>query len=107
MKITIGSEQNYILVSLEGSLDTSSAPQLDRELTKIIKGKRVNLILDFKNLKYLTSAGLRVLLSAQKMVNEMVGIMIVRNVNPTIMEMFESTGFSEFLTISNDGEPLP
>ena len=84
MKITIGSEQNYILVSLEGSLDTSSAPQLDRELTKIIKGKRVNLILDFKNLKYLTSAGLRVLLSAQKMVNEMVGIMIVRNVNPTI-----------------------
>lgn len=102
MKIdkTINGEQ--IIISVEGHLDTNTAPQLETVLNEILDGKRVNLVIDFSKLEYLSSAGLRTLLTAQKKTNEVVGNLVIKHVNPTVMEVFELTGFSAFLTIDND-----
>lgn len=88
---------NEITVALEGRLDTATAPQLETELNQSIGGVE-KLVFDFAGLEYLSSAGLRVLLGAQKIMNKQ-GEMIVRNVNETIMEIFEITGFCDVLTI--------
>ena len=88
---------NELTVTLSGRLDTTSAPQLEAELTESIEGVET-LILDFAALDYLSSAGLRVLLAAQKMMNKQ-GRMVVRNVNETIAEIFDVTGFCDILTI--------
>lgn len=93
-KITNGSE---LTICLTGRLDTTTAPQLEAELKQNIGGVE-KLVLDFAALEYLSSAGLRVLLTAQKVMNKQ-GEMVVRNVNETIAEIFEVTGFSEVLTI--------
>ena len=84
-------------ISVLGRLDTTTAPQLEAELKRSIDGV-TRLDFDFSGLEYLSSAGLRVLLAAQKVMNKQ-GQMIIRNVNETIMEVFEITGFSEILTI--------
>lgn len=84
-------------IALEGRLDTTTAPQLEAELKQSIGGS-TELILDFKKLEYLSSAGLRVLLAAQKAMDRQ-GRMVVRNVNEIIAEVFEITGFSDILTI--------
>ena len=86
-----------LLIELTGRLDTTTAPKLEAELKRDINGVE-KLVFDFANLEYLSSAGLRVLLSAQKVMNKQ-GAMIVRGVNETIGEIFEITGFSDFLTI--------
>ena len=93
-KIKNGAELN---LAVEGRLDTTTAPQLEAELKQSISGVET-LVLDFANLEYLSSAGLRVLLAAQKVMNKQ-GEMIIRNVNETIAEIFEITGFSDILTI--------
>lgn len=93
-KIQNGSE---LTIELEGRLDTVSAPSLDAELKKDINGVQT-LIFDFAKLEYLSSAGLRVLLAAQKVMNRQ-GEMRIRNVNSTISDIFEVTGFSEILTV--------
>lgn len=82
---------------LEGRLDTVTAPQLEQELKDSMAGV-TELILDFENLEYISSAGLRVLLSAQKVMNQQ-GTMKLVHVNETIMEIFEVTGFTDILTI--------
>ena len=81
-----------LTVCLTGRLDTTTAPQLEAELKHSISGIE-KLVLDFKTLEYLSSAGLRVLLAAQKVMNK------IRNVNETIADIFEVTGFSEILTV--------
>ncbi len=83
--------------ALEGRLDTVTAPQLENELKGSLDGVR-ELTLDFEKLDYISSAGLRVLLSAQKLMNAQ-GSMRIVHVGETIMEIFEVTGFSEILTI--------
>ncbi len=88
---------NQLEIALEGRLDTSTAPTLEAELNGSLAGME-KLVLDFSLLDYLSSAGLRVLLGAQKIMNKQ-GEMIVRNVNETIMEIFEVTGFCDVLTI--------
>ena len=85
-----------LLLAVEGRLDTATAPQLEAEL-KTLDGVE-SLILDFAALEYLSSAGLRVLLAAQKTMNKQ-GKMIVRNVNETIADVFEITGFANILTV--------
>ena len=87
-----------LILVLEGRLDTANAPQLEAEL-KDLNGVEC-LVLDFNALMYLSSAGLRVLLAAQKAMNKQ-GKMVVRNVNETIAEVFEITGFSNILTIES------
>lgn len=83
-------------IKLVGRLDTTTAPALEAELKKSINGV-TKLEFDFSALEYLSSAGLRVLLAAQKVMNKQ-GEMIIRNVNDTIQDIFEVTGFSEILT---------
>ena len=89
-----GTELNVAIV---GRLDTTTAPQLEAELNASYAGVE-KLILDFAELVYISSAGLRVLLAAQKTMNKQ-GEMIIRNVNETISEVFEITGFVDILTI--------
>lgn len=84
-------------ISLEGRLDTTTAPQLEAELKQSMDGVTL-LEFDFDKLEYLSSAGLRVILAAQKTMNKQ-GEMIIRHVNETIMEVFEVTGFIDILTI--------
>ncbi|MBE5969680.1 MAG: STAS domain-containing protein [Lachnospiraceae bacterium] len=86
-----------LCVKVEGRLDTTTAPELEGELKASLDGID-NLELDFSNLEYLSSAGLRVLLATQKTMNAQ-GKMVVKNVNDTIMEVFEVTGFVDILTI--------
>ena len=86
-----------LTIALTGRLDTTTAPQLEKELKASIAGVET-LILDFAALDYLSSAGLRVLLTAQKIMNKQ-GKMVIRNVNETIAEIFEVTGFCDILTI--------
>lgn len=84
-------------VKVEGRLDTMAAPELEKTLKDSI-GTITELILDFENLAYVSSAGLRVLLSAQKIMNKQ-GSMVIRNACETVTEVFEVTGFSEILTV--------
>ena len=86
-----------LTVTIAGRLDTTTAPQLEAEFKSSIEGVE-KLVLDFTALEYLSSAGLRVLLSAQKIMNKQ-GEMVIRNVNDTIKEIFEVTGFIDILTI--------
>ena len=83
--------------ALSGRLETTTAPQCEQEIKSSIEGVSV-LTLDFKDLDYISSAGLRVLLSVQKIMNKQ-GEMKVVNVKETVMEILEITGFSEILTI--------
>ena len=84
-------------ITLSGRLDTTSAPELEKEL-KASLDDVTSLVIDMTALEYISSAGLRVLLSAQKIMNKQ-GKMTVKNVNETIMEIFEVTGFPDILTI--------
>ena len=86
-----------LTIALTGRLDVTTAPQLETELKVSLSGVN-RLILDFAALEYLSSAGLRVLLAAQKQMNKQ-GEMVVRHVNETIAEIFEVTGFRDILTI--------
>lgn len=97
MTITKTQDQNSLTLFLEGRLDTTTSPQLEAELSSSLGGV-THLTLDLSKLAYLSSAGLRVILSAQKRMNKQ-GQMVVRNVNDTIMEVFEVTGFVDILTI--------
>ena len=85
------------LFALEGRLDTVTAPELEMELKGSLDDVS-ELTLDFSKLEYISSAGLRVLLVTQKVMNRQ-GNMKLKNVNETIMEIFEVTGFSDILTI--------
>lgn len=93
-KTTNGTE---LLVELTGRLDTTTAPKLEAELKVSVSGV-TELYLDFTGVEYISSAGLRVLLSAQKVMNRQ-GKMVIRNVNEVVMDVFDVTGFVDILTI--------
>ena len=97
--MTINKTQNgsSLTVAIEGRLDTTTAPQLEAEL-KASLGGITDLTMDLSTLEYISSAGLRVLLSAQKIMNKQ-GEMKVAGANETVKEVFEVTGFSDFLNI--------
>lgn len=90
-------EGSKLTLALEGRLDTTTAPQLEEEIKGGLAGV-TGLALDFSRLEYLSSAGLRVILAAQKIMNKQ-GEMVVCHANETILEVFEVTGFSDILTI--------
>ena len=90
-------EGNALLLALEGRLDTMTAPQLETTLKEALPGVE-QLTFDLEKLEYISSAGLRVLLSAQKTMHRQ-GAMKVKNANEMILEIFEVTGFSDILTI--------
>ena len=88
---------NELTFKLSGRLDTASSPELQEVLNNSLDGA-ASLVLDLKELEYISSSGLRVLLSAHKSMSGKEG-MIVKNVNETVMEVFEITGFSDILSI--------
>jgi anti-sigma B factor antagonist len=98
MNINKTLEEDKLTIELEGRLDTNTAPDLDAELKKDLPNVK-ELVLDFKELVYISSAGLRVVLSTQKTMNKQ-GKMEIVNVNDLIMEVFEATGFIDILTIN-------
>ena len=97
MTITQKKDGGKLTVELGGRLDTTTAPQLESELRPALDGVS-ELTLDMKDLEYISSAGLRVLLSTQKVMNKQ-GSMVILNANESILEIFEVTGFSDILTI--------
>lgn len=97
MDIAKTQDGDSLTFALTGRLDTSTSPELEQALADSLEGCHT-LVFDFAGLDYLSSAGLRVLLSAQKRMNKQ-GTMTVRNVAAPIMEVFEMTGFSDVLTI--------
>lgn len=97
MTITKNRTGNKLEIVLEGRLDTTTAPQLETELKEEISDVE-ELRLDFSDLAYISSAGLRVLLSAQKIMNRQ-GSMVICNVNEDVMDVFDVTGFIDILTI--------
>ena len=97
MEIIKKEDGNKLEIALEGRLDTITAPQLEEKL-KDVKDTVTELYFDFAKLDYISSAGLRVLLAAQKMMNKQ-GNMTVKNVNDEIKEVFDITGFSDILTV--------
>ncbi len=97
MTIEIKRNAEETMIELTGRLDTTTAPSLDKTINSDIEGTK-NLVLDFKSLEYISSAGLRVLLGAQKKMQK-IGSMKLTNVCEEIMEVFEMTGFADILTI--------
>ena len=97
MQITKELNGEKLTIKLEGRLDTNTAPQLETELNGAIEGI-TELVFDLSRLEYISSAGLRVLLSAQKTMNKQ-GEMVITGANETILEIFEVTGFCDILTI--------
>ncbi len=97
LNISKESNATSLTVILEGRLDTTTAPDLERELKDSLDDV-TELIMDFEKLEYISSAGLRVLLSAQKIMSRQ-GEMKLIHVSDTIMDIFEVTGFADILTI--------
>ena len=97
MKINKTVNGTTLDLALEGRLDTTTAPELEAEIKSSLDGI-TQLNMDFGALEYISSAGLRVLLSAQKVMNKQ-GSMVIRNANETITEIFEVTGFADILTV--------
>lgn len=97
LKITKNVENNTLKLVLDGRLDTNTSPQLETEIKEALDGV-LSLVLDLEKLEYISSAGLRVLLSAQKIMNGK-GEMKLTHVQKSVMDIFEITGFSDILTI--------
>ena len=98
MEIIKTQNNSALVLALKGRLDTTTAPQLESTLGSSLDGIS-ELTLDFGELEYISSAGLRVLLAAQKQMNKQ-GTMTLTNVNDDIKEVFDITGFSDILTIA-------
>ena len=97
MTIEIKKNAEETVIKIVGRLDTITAPELDRTINEDISDVK-NLVLDIKGLEYISSAGLRVLLGAQKKMQK-IGAMKLINVCAEVMEVFEMTGFSDILEI--------
>ena len=97
LNITKEQKEDALQVVLEGRLDTTTAPELEKTLKESLDGVK-ELVLDFEDLEYISSAGLRVLLSAQKIMNKQ-GSMKLIHVREEVKEIFEVTGFLDFLTV--------
>ena len=97
MTIEIKKNAEATIIEISGRLNTMTAPSLDKAVNENI-GDAKNLVLDLNGLEYISSAGLRVLLSAQKKMQK-IGFMKVTNVCEEVMEVFEMTGFADILVI--------
>lgn len=96
MKIDLKKEEKKLTIKLDGKLDTNTSPELDSKMSELEGVEEV--IIDMKDLDYISSAGLRVLLSMQKVMNKQ-GKMNIINVCENVMDIFEVTGFSDILDI--------
>ena len=100
MTISITIDGKKVIFELDGRLDTTTSPKLQESLTPVFDDSIDEIILDFKNLSYISSAGLRVLLMGQKLASAKQKPMSICNVSEEVMEVFEMTGFADMLTIA-------
>lgn len=98
MTIEKNLDGSTLTIALFGRLDTSSAPELEKTISGSVEGV-LDLVLDFKEIEYISSAGLRTILAAQKMMEKKDGTLVVRKVSETVQEIFDVTGFSSIITI--------
>ncbi len=98
MELINNREGNTLTIQIVGRLNTGTAPELDKNLASSLDGVS-HLVLDLKGLDYISSAGLRVILSAQKTMTRKKGTLVVRDIKPEVYDVFEMTGFVDFLTI--------
>lgn len=96
MEIKTNLEETKMTITINGRIDTTTAPDFEAEINKITN--ETELIIDFTGVEYISSAGLRVVLKAQKLMNTL-GKMKLVNVNDDVMDVFDITGFSDILTI--------
>ncbi len=99
MDIIKTKDENRITLALSGRLDTVTSSKLGEELALIFEEDGIELVFDFEALDYISSAGLRVLLTAQKKINALATTMKIINANENVKEVFDVTGFSGILTI--------
>ena len=97
MTVNTTKDGTKVTVEIQGRLDTTTAPDLEKEMSAIWD-EAAEMVIDIAELEYISSAGLRVLLAAQKKMNKKGG-MVVKNANESIMDIFEVTGFVDILTI--------
>jgi len=102
MNITTSEENNHTIVSIDGKVDTNTSPDLERTLSGLIEAGQVNLLADFENLSFISSAGLRVLLATAKKTKAQSGSLKVCALNPTVKEVFDISGFSTILSVFPD-----
>ena len=95
MNINLNKKEDKLVISLEGRLDTTTSPNLESEYKKL---DETNIVLDLKDLNYISSAGLRVLLTMQKEMNKKGSLEII-NVCDDVLDIFEVTGFNDILNI--------
>lgn len=98
MEVKVLNSNGVVTVEVEGRIDSSTAPVLDEKISGDIKGAH-EVTLDFANVEYISSAGLRVVLAASKVVKGNQGTFKIINTSPLIKEIFDMTGFSEVITI--------
>jgi len=98
MQINKTANGTDMTIALEGRLDTNTSPELEKELNQILPGVTA-LAFDLASLSYVSSAGLRVLLMAQKAMNAKKGQMVIRNCSDDLMDIFDVTGFVDILNI--------
>ena len=91
-------EGTQLEIVLKGRLDTTTAPELEQTAKDSLADVK-ELKLDFKELEYVSSAGLRVLLATQKIMTKQGGTMVIRNVSPEVNDIFQVTGFADILTV--------
>lgn len=104
MQVTIQPENNVAVASVEGRLDAVSAPELESKLSASIDEGQTSMILDLTNLDYISSAGLRVILSTTKKLKKAQGKLVLCNLQQAVMQIFEISGFCSILTITDDKE---
>jgi len=100
MEIKKTAEGNAVILQLKGRLDTITSSQLEEELEDVFSEEIVELTFDFSALDYISSSGLRVLLSAQKKINAMGAKMKIIGANEVVKEIFDATGFTKIMDLS-------
>ena len=98
MEVRKTAEDSRLTVAITGRIDTQTAPELERSLQESVDGA-TELILDFTDVTYISSAGLRTVITAQNWMDKKNGSMVVRNAGKNILNVFKVTGFDTFLTI--------
>ncbi len=99
METIINNESGKTLVVLKGRIDTTNADQFQQDIAPLMEGEHPDIEIDCSEMTYTSSQGLRIFLLLQKSVNARGGIMVLRNMNPQVKEVFDITGFSNIITI--------
>lgn len=99
MEILIFEKENEVVVAIEGRVDTVSAPDLEQKVSPLWAADSVTLVFDCEKMDYISSSGLRIILTAHKRVTANGGKFILRNINPAVRSVIDMTGFSRIITI--------